>query len=320
MPTVSRQSPPRPAPAAPQFPVGSLLGTAVPVSSLREDKVTLGLYGRNRAGKTTLAAMFPKPLLIVSCEPAHCGAVQSVSDVERVSLIHVEPSRAIPKLGEMWGRDRLEAVGKELVGNTYFRTVVLKTATSLQDLILDEMRVEIPSLPMSGGKAVKETYQMRASRLHDTLRAYLDLKRYMHVVVISQEKDHNPSQDDKGFPDLKSRLLQTMQQGSFIAPALGSGNAQWLYDNCGYMVQIYEDEVTQETVIPMNNPDGSPAPPVSTRIGTGVRQRHLRLKYHPNFAAGGKWQYNKDMPEFVTAPDPQGLYAELVRYIPALRP
>lgn len=317
-PTVTRQTPPKP-PAPAPFPTGSLLAAAVPVTTLREDKVTVAIYGRNRAGKTTLAAQFPKPLLFVSCEPAHCGAVQSVSNMEGVSLIHVEPMKSHPRQGEMWGRDRVEAIGKELATTSYYRTVVLKTATSLQDSILDEMKVEFPNLPMSG-KGSKDTYQMRASRLHDTMRVFLDLKKRMHVVIISQEKDHNPPKDaESGFPDLKAKLLQTMQQGSFMAPALGAANAQWLYDNCGYMIQIYEDEVTQEVVVPMNNPDGTPAEPVKTRVGTGKRARHLRLQYHPNFAAGGKWQYDPNLPEFITAPDPQGLYNAMVAYIPALR-
>lgn len=317
-PSTTRQMPPKPsAPPLPSFPTGSLLAGAVPVTSLREDKVTVAIYGRNRSGKTSLAAQFPKPLLFVSCEPAHCGAVQSVSNMEGITLIHIEPQKVFGK--EMSGRQRLEAVAKELAGSNHYKTVVLKTATSLQDLVLEEMKVEFPNLAMTG-KAAKDTWGMRANRLHDTLRAYLDLKKLMHVVIISQEKDHNPPRDsESGFPDLKAKLLQTMQEGSFMAPALGAANAQWLYDNCGYMMQLYEDEVTQEVIVPMNNPDGTPAEPVKTRMGTGKRARHLRLQYHPNFAAGGKWQYDPNLPEFVTAPDPQGLYNAMAAFIPALK-
>lgn len=304
-------------PAAPQFPPGSLLAGAIPVASLREDWVTVAFYGRNRSGKTSLAAQFPKPLLFVSCEPAHCGAVQSVTNIPDVTLLHIEPQKVFGK--EMSGRQKLEAIARDLAGTKHYRTVVLKTATSLQDLVLEEMKVEFPNLAMTG-KGAKDTWGMRASRLHDTLRAYLDLKKQMHVVIIAQEKDHNPPRDaESGFPDLKAKLLQHMQEGSFMAPALGAANAQWLYDNCGYMMQLYEDEVTQEVVVPMNNPDGTPAEPVKTRVGTGKRQRHLRLQYHPNFAAGGKWNYDPNMPEFVTAADPRGLYNAMAAFIPALR-
>ncbi len=312
MPSVQRQTPPK-QPAA-VFPQGSVLAGAVAVTTLREERVKVCLYGRNRSGKTTLAAQFPKPILFVSCEPAHCGGVQSVSNIEGVSLIHVEPN--LTGKG-MSGRDAVAQIGKELASTKHYQTVVLKTATSLQDVIMEEIKVEFPGIPTSG-RGSKDTYQMRASRLHDAMRPYLDL-RHVHVVMLAQEKDHNPPVGEGGFPDLKAKLLQTMQQGSFMAPALGAANTQWLQDACGYVIQIYEDEVTQETVIPMHNPDGSPAPGVPTRVGTGKRGRHLRLLYHPNFAAGGKWQFDPSMPEFVTAPTPQELYAAMAAYIPALK-
>jgi hypothetical protein len=315
MPITSRQTPPK---ATTQFPNGSILSEAVPVTHLREERVKVCFYGRNRSGKTTLASMFPKPLLFVSCEPAHCGGVQSVSNVKDATLLRAEPLKERPKHGEQWGRERVEVIGRELHGTQHYRTVVLKTATSLQDMILEEMKLEFPGIPLNG-KGSKDTYGMRASRLHDAMRPYLDLK-HVHVVIIAQEKDHNPPKDSEtGFPDLKAKLLQTMQQGSFMAPALGAANAQWLQDACGYIIQVYDDELMQDIVVPSMNPDGTPAPPVTQHVPTGKRQRHLRLLYHPNFAAGGKWQYNKDMPEFVTAPDPAGLYAAMTAYIPALK-
>src|SRR3990167_1246165 len=311
---MTRQLPPSAVVIAPPQ-NGSILSTATPVMDLREECVKMCIYGRNRSGKTTLAAHFPKPLLFISCEPAHCGGVQSVANMRDVTLIRVEDK---PLAGEhFFGRKKIEAVGSELVNTNYYKTVVLKTATSLQDVILEEMKVEFQGLPLSG-RGSKDTFQMRSSRLHEAMRPLLDL-RHMHVVVLAQEKDHNPPVGEGGFPDLKAKLLRTMQQGSFMAPALGASNAQWLQDACGYVIQIYEDEVMEDIVIPMHNADGTPAPPVVQKVGTGRRQRHLRLQYHPNFAAGGKWQWGRDMPEFVTAPDPAGLYAAMAAYIPSLK-
>lgn len=312
MPSVNRQTPPKKVVPPPD---GSVLSTAVPVTSLREERVKVCIYGRNRSGKTTLASMFPKPLLFVSCEPAHCGGVQSVSNVEGATVILVEDR---PAPGEkLFGREKIKAVGGELARSNHYETVVLKTATSLQDMILEEMKREFPGIPLSG-KGSKDTFQMRASRLHDALRPLLDLK-HINVVILAQEKDHNPPVGEGGFPDLKAKLLQTMQQGSFMAPALGAANAQWLQDSCGYVIQIHEDELMQDIAIPQMDPTGKPMSPVVQKVGTGKRQRHLRLLYHPNFAAGGKWQYNRDMPEFVTAPTPQTLYDALAVYIPTLR-
>jgi AAA domain len=303
VPINTRRAPPTtPSP----FPNGSVLWSAVPVASLREERVKVCIYGRNRSGKTSLAAQFPKPLLFISCEPAHCGGVQSVSNVRDVTLIRVEDER-----------EKIVSIGNELAASDHYRTVVLKTVTSLQDVILEEMKREFPGIPISG-RGSKDTFQMRSSRLHDTMKPLLDLKR-VHVVVLAQEKDHNPPVGEGGFPDLKAKLLQTMQQGSFMAPALGPANAQWLQDACGYVLQLYEDEVVQEISVPQVDAAGNPTAPVVQRVGTGRRQRHLRLLYHPNFAAGGKWQYDPDMPEFVTAPDPAGMYRALAGYLPALR-
>lgn len=311
-PTTNRQVPPsKPA----EFPAGSVLATAVPVTTLREDRVKVCIYGRNRSGKTSLLSKFKKPLLIISAEPDTNGGATSIADEEGVSIIRVTPPNKRLAGDKVHGSAKVVAIANELAARNPFATVGLDTVTSLQDIILVEL-MGLPKVPevMSWGMVPDGVYQQRAEKLRETIRPLVDLNN-CNVVILAQEKDHNAPEERGG----KSKLLHTMQQGSFMAPALGATNAQWLQDACGYVVQLYEDEVTQEMVIPMNNPDGTPAPAVVQRVGTGKRARHLRLLYHPNFAAGGRWRYNKDMPEFVTAPTPQGLYAEMAKYIPALK-
>ena len=312
MPAITRQ---KPLAAVATFPNGSVLGGAVPVTSLREDKVKVCIYGRNRSGKTTLACCFKKPLLIISSEPDANGGATSVANVEGVQLIRVTPpNKRIPG-DKVHGSAKVVAIANELAQNNPFATVVLDTVTSLQDVILVEL-MGLPKVPemLSWGFVPEGVYQQRAEKLRETIRPLLDLNN-CNVIILAQEKDHNAPEERGG----KSKILNTMQQGSFMAPALGATNAQWLQDACGYVVQIYEDEVTQDMVIPQMGPDGKPMSSTTERVGTGKRARHLRLLYHPNFAAGGRWQYNRDMPEFVTAPDPQGLYNAMAQYIPALR-
>ena len=271
------------------------------------------LYGRNRSGKTTLAAQFKKPLLLISSEPDANGGANSVSDVQGVSLIRVSPKR-IPG-DTVHGSAKLVAIANELALSNPFATVVLDTVTSLQDVILVELMglSKVPEM-LSWGFVPDGVYQQRAEKLRETVRPLLDLQN-CNIVILAQEKDHN-AQEDRGG---KNKILHTMQQGSFMAPSLGATNAQWLQDACGYVIQIYEDELMQEVQVPQNDAQGRPMEPAIQRIGTGKRQRHLRLLYHPNFAAGGRWQYNRDMPEFVTAPTPAELYGAMARYIPALR-
>ena len=311
MPAINRQTPPaRPA----QFSNGSVLASAVPVASIREERVKVCIYGRNRSGKITLACRFPKPLLVISCEPdENTGGCQSVANIPDVYISRVS-TRKLPG-DKVQGSAKVVAIANELATSNPYNTVVLKTATSLQDVILVEL-MGLPKVPeMLGWGTVPEgIYQQRAEKLRETIRPLRDLNN-CHVVILAQEKDHNAPEERGG----KSKLLHTMQQGSFMAPALGATNASWLQDACGYVLQVYEDEVMQEIVIPQMDAHGKPMPPAMQRVGTGKRARHLRLLYHPNFAAGGKWQYDPNIPEFVTAPDPAGLYAAMARYIPALK-
>ena len=312
MPAINRQSVHKP---VAEFPKGSVLAGAVPVTSLKEDRVKVCLYGRNRSGKTTLACQFKKPILLISAEPDANGGATSVTDIEGVSLIRVTPPNKRLPGDKVHGSAKVVAIANELAGTNPFATVVLDTVTSLQDVILVELMglSKVPEM-ISWGMVPEGVYQQRAEKLRETIRPLLDLNN-CNVVILAQEKDHNAAEERGG----KSKLLHTMQQGSFMAPALGATNAQWLQDACGYVVQIYDDEVTEEMVIPQMGADGKPMPPVVQRVGTGRRARHLRLLYHPNFAAGGRWQYNRDMPEFVTAPTPAALYAAMAAYIPALR-
>lgn len=330
-PRVTRQVPPVSPTSAAHLEAGSLLGDATPVSSLREEFIKVCFYGRNRSGKTTIACQFPKPLLIISSEPDACGGATSVSNyqgvrIQRVShkllgqdskgqWLDAEDERCVRR-DHLRGSAKLEALAQELKGKHPFKTVVLDTATSLQELILVEIMGwdKPPAMQPNARQVGKENYQKRAEDWRKTVTHLLDLTN-CHIVILCQEKDHNPVQDDFGG---KSRLLGTMQQGSFMAPALGATNAQWLQDNCGYIIQIYEDELKDRITLPQVNPDGT-VTEVVQEVPNGKRQRHLRLMYHPNFAAGGRWQYDRNLPECVTAPDPQGLYAAMAVYIPALK-
>lgn len=320
MPSITRQSPPK---VAASFPNGSVLASAVPVTSLRESWVKLCIYGRNRSGKTTMAAMIAqaamkktgKPSLIISAEPDENGGAMSISNVEGIVITRVTPpSKPIPG-DKVKGSAKVVAIANELAVENPFAWVFLDTITSLQDVNLVEL-MGLSKMPevLSWGMVPDGVYQQRAEKLRETVRPLLMLTN-CNVGILAQEKDHN-AQEDRGG---KNKLMHTMQMGSFMAPALGATNAQWLQDACGYVIQIYEDEVMQEIAIPQTDAQGKQMPPVIQRVGTGRRQRHLRLLYHPNFAAGGRWQYNKDMPEFVTALTPQELYEAMATYIPALR-
>jgi len=308
MPATTRQAPPKTTPII----TNGVLSTAIPVTSLTQKYIKLCIYGRNRSGKTTLAAQFRKPILFISCEPENNGGMDSVANIEGISLIKVSSHKI--KGENVSGSAKVVVIARELAVSNPFRTVVLKTATSLQDIVSVELQglSKVPEM-LTWGTVPDGLYQQRASKLRETIRPLLDLTN-CNVIVLAQEKDHNPVEDRGG----KNKLLHTMQMGSFWAPALGATNAQWLQDASTYVIQLYEDETTQDVVTPRTDAHGKPMTPVVQKVGTDKRQRHLRLLYHPNFAAGGKWQYDENLPEFVTAPTPRELYLVLAKYIPAL--
>lgn len=310
MPVMAKQKPPAPIQAAPN---GSILSTAVPVTSLREMHLKVCVYGRNRVGKTTLACQFPKPLLIVSFEPEINGGAMSVSKMEGVHFLRINHKKLRSADGELEkysGSAKAVVLANELQVNNPFKTVVIDTVTSLQEIIFTEL-MGLPNVPemLSWGIAGDTLYQQRAEKTRETLRRFMDLNT-SHVVFLAQEKDHNPVIGDRG----KSKILMTMQQQSFFAADLGGTNARWLQDGCGYVLQLYEDEIKTEITIPgQKGPDGRMMPASTELVGTGKRGRHLRCLYHPNFAGGFRSPNPDVVPEFITAKTPWEMYEKFMK-------
>ncbi len=333
-PVTRRQEPPKPQSQV-TVPQDSILATSVPVSCLGQGVANICIYGRNRSGKTTLAAQAAKrrkPMLFISCEPDSNGGADSIKSMEGIHLQRVSHRLLGRNKDNQWvdaedpscvvrdtvkGSAKVVALANALKGNHPYKDVALDTSTSLQDIILVEL-MGLHSVPdqLSWGTVPEGVYQARSEKLRETIRPLLDVKN-CNKYILCQEKDHNDTGEARGKSVRK--LRGSMQQDSFFGPSIGSAVAGWLQDACGYVIQIHEDEVTEEIQIPQMNPDGTPAKPIIQRVGTGIRQRHLRLQYHPNFAAGGRIEFVKGLPEFVTAPDPEGLYSAMAKFIPALQ-
>ncbi len=310
MPVIKQQKPPTPVQPALKL-NGSILSTAVPTTALKETHLKVCVYGRNRVGKTTWACQFPKPMLLISFEPEINGGAMSVSNMEGVSFIRINHKPIIGVDGnaeKFKGSAKAVMLANELQASNPFKTVVIDTVTSLQEIIFTELMglTEIPTM-LSWGIAGDQLYQQRAEKTRETLRRFMDLNN-CHVVFLAQEKDHNPVVGDRG----KSKILQTMQQQSFFAADLGGTNAKWLQDGCGYVVQLYEDEIMQDIQIPSKDEMGKPITKTET-VGTGKRGRHLRCLYHPNFAGGFRSPNPQVVPEFITAPTPNEMYVKFIK-------
>lgn len=278
---------------------GSILSRAVPVAGLRDDWIKISIYGRNRVGKTTLACTFPKPLLLVSFEPARTGGARSIRKVPGVEYIHLS---SIPEVEKLAG---------ELASDTHFKTHVLDTITSLQDALLAQI-LDLPDVPeqWAFGSAGKTEYQRRSERTKDVLRPFLNLKA--HTVVLAKEKDHSPPKGDEIWEGYGRRKLNAdidaMRVDSYFAESIGTSAADWLHDACDFVCRLYltKEVMVQQRTVKVAGQNQI----VKEEIETGKIVRRLRTLYHANYAAGFRSDV-LDIPEYIENPT----YDRLVQVI-----
>lgn len=298
--------PPRPTiqtpthPTPPPSPNGSILSRA----GWSSDPAPLRLvvYGNNRVGKTTLACQFPKPLLLVSFEPSQTGGTESVRNVPGVTPLVLRASADGFRLAE------------ELKSDTYYKTVVVDSATGYQDVRLREI-LNLDSLPaqVGFGDVSGDQYRERASAAKEGLRPFLALNK--HVVVTAKEKDHNPPKDEKVNPrtgkvqpDMRPKFLRGMSQESYVGPELGGSLVSWLLDACPCVCRMYLAHVPIEE----NRPITMGGQVVNQTVTVGEKLvRRLRTQPHANFA-GGIQTGNPSVPEFVEGETPKELYDRLM--------
>jgi len=302
-PRPTTQRPPTPTP--PPSPNGSILSRAGWSSEPAPLRVVL--YGNNRVGKTTLACEFPKPLLLVSFEPNPTGGVESVRGREGVTPVLINSTADGYKLAD------------ELTRDTYYKTVVVDSATGYQDIVLREI-LGLSSLPeqMNFGEVSGDQYRDRSGKTREGLRPFLSLAK--HVVVTAKEKDHNPPKEEKVNPrtgkvqpDMRAKFLRGMTQQSYVAPEVGGASVSWLLDCCGCVCRLYLAQVPVEESRQVNM--GS-AGVVTQTVTVGERVVHrLRTLYHPNFAGGIQAPSGSEVPEYVEGDTPAELYARLMTVI-----
>ncbi len=267
---------------------GSLLAGAIDVKDLKDDYIHMVIYGPNRCGKTTLACQFPKPLVIVSCEPALTGGAKSVKKVEGVKYLHMD--------SKAQGID----IARELAEDKYFQTVVFDSATSLQDVILKElMGWDDVAIQLNWGSVPEDKYRERSEQTKEVLRYYVNLPK--HVIITAKEKDHNSQKGDR-----TPKLVRGLHVESFFAADLGSATVGWLHDACDYIGRLYLDKeiLVKEEEYKVQNK-------IMKRMveeETGKIVRRLRTMLHPNFAAGFRSEHPDKVPEYIENPTFDSIY------------
>lgn len=296
MPRLTKETPNG---AQPKLSADDILSEAINVSDMQDDYIKFLLYGINRVGKTTLACQFPKPLLLVSFEPASSGGARSIKNVPGVHFFHIVAKGWKDQHGNVqdeWGKDKAFRLAQRLRQNCPYKTVVMDTVTSLEYLILQQI-MDLPEVPeqLNWGLVAKEQYQQRSEQCKDIMRAFLNLP--CHVVACAQEKDHNATKDIGN-----NKLLRGVEVQSFFAAALGGANTSWLQDHCDYIARLYLAKETSKVKRKQPSFNGAAPTEVESEEETGRNIRCLRTMLHQNFAAGFRSANPEAVPEFIKEP------------------
>ncbi|MCK9569133.1 ATP-binding protein [Candidatus Pacearchaeota archaeon] len=254
----------------------SVLDRIQPVS-LSSKGLTMNLYGRSGTGKTVLACTFPKPLLIIGLE----DGTKSVHNVKGVEFVAVNSSEEVGELME------------HLASSNHFKTVVLDTASMLQDLVLKEI-LGLEELPAqkSWGMATREQYGQCSLQTKERLRALLDLStkaNKMNVVIVAQEREFNTEDN--------SSLLMP-----FVASALTPSVVGWLNPACDYIGQTF---IRQKEVIKKVKIAGK----VKERRTTDGVEYGLRTAPDPTFTTKFRLPKGTPVPDVIVDPDYDKIYA-----------
>lgn len=297
MPKIEQQKPVQKAPVKKQYAEDDPFSMLRPVAQAMDSKISLLLYGRNRIGKTTFACKFPKPLLLMSLEPTTTGGAKSVAKEPGVEWVSLKKSEDIARFAE------------RLQKPSHFKSVVLDSVSSWEKIVLQEIRGDATPLEMLRfGKVSQDEYTLRSEKMRDAIAPFLALPQ--HVVIIANEKDH--SKQENG--ERRSAVVTIMQERSFFSADTGGGLARWLQDASDFVCQMFMDKEYKAVEVELNGIKET------TLEETGRLIRRLRLKYHPNYAAGPRapsdpeWR-DKELPEFIDGETPRQMYENFMAAI-----
>ena len=193
---------PRAAPKEPSF--AGIAGRIMPVAELKTP-MRMALYGRAGSGKTTLAASFPKPLLV---DIKNEEGTASVTDVKGLKVISAEE----------W--DDIEQIYWYLAdGKSGFQTVILDTVTQMQELAIAHVmskkkKGEDDEEAGAWGTMTKGDWGDVASLVKTWIMRFRDVG--LSVVFIAQERvfnagDEAGSEDGQIQPEVGPRLSPSVR-------------------------------------------------------------------------------------------------------------
>lgn len=249
---------------------GDVVSRIAPVT-LGDAGLKMNVYGRSGTGKTTFACTFPKPLLIIGAE----DGTRSVHNVKGVRFVQVRSSAEVVTL-----------VGHLREHAAEWKTVVLDSASSLQDLILKEL-LGLDQLPTqkSWGLATRDQWGQCSIQTKELLRELLDLSGVgVHVVVTAQEREFNTENE--------SELLMP-----FVGSAMTPSTTGWLNPACDYIVQAFIRERMEEKIVKVGDKR------IPRRVKTGGVDYCIRTAPDPVYTTKFRVPKGTRLPEVLVDPD-----------------
>lgn len=295
---------------------------AVSATRMKRATSNVVIYGRNRCGKTTLASLFPKPLLLVSYEPCQGGGAESIRGTPGVTIIQMRSRDHAIRLasrlksdsksnwrrsGDTWQEMAANVNGEQVpsfVGEP-FATVVKDSCTSLQDLILKEI-LGLDSLPvqLKFGRVSKDQYQDRSARAKEVIQMFRDLP--MNTVFLALEKDFGDKEWGGG-------MSQKVGLGSHFAADMGEATVKWLINACDYVCQLSVVPETRRIETEVVLVPGDPVTKQVSLQATGRTVHRLRTMFDPHYSAGFRSSVPEAVPQWIECQSPQAMYDDMVK-------
>ena len=282
----------------------NILARAVPIESLQTSVwLQMLVYAKNRVGKTRLAGEFDKPLLLISHDAKNNGGADTLRKVPGITVMQQGV--------HLRGTADVEALGRELIANNPFKTVVNDGLQSLEQTLLAEIcgweeTANMLQFPKKGEtpKVTKEQYIERSEKIRQVLRPFINLKG-CHCLYLATERDHN------AFKDYTPKLLQVGHSASLYGPSIGDGATLWLSDCCNWTCHLSIGPETKTIKKPKIVLKGKSPEMQDVVVETGGTVRRLRVKLHDNFLAGVNAP-DDDLPEFLEAVTARELYEKVM--------
>lgn len=264
MPVVKKQS----RRVAKQSRGNGVLGRIAPVS-LDDRGIKMNVYGRSGTGKTTFACTFPKPLLLIGTE----DGTRSVHNLGKQGVDFVRLNQS----------DELAELVAHVRDGDYYQTVVLDTATMLQDMVLAEiLGLKELLVQKSWGVAKQQDWGQCGLQMKEHLRRLLDLP--VNVVILAQEREFNNDTD--------SEVIEP-----FVASALTPSVVGFLNPACDYICQMYRRNKTEEKTSKIGKKE------VTTKRRLKEVEYCLRTGPDATYATKFRVPKGTPLPEAVVDPD-----------------